>query len=97
MNRKILIAAAAIAAISIKPASAQVVIQMGAITCQQFIDADLERKALVASWLGGYYSASKNLNVYESRYAKRNAAVAMKYCKKHKQETVLDAVMKTAH
>jgi hypothetical protein len=97
MNRKLLIAAALLAGFAAKPASAQVVIQMDQITCQQFLDADLDRQLLVAAWVGGYYSGSKNLNVFESRYAKRNKAVIFKYCKKHKTDSFLTSFMKVAH
>jgi acid stress chaperone HdeB len=97
MNRKLLIAAALLAGFAAKPASAQVMIQMDQITCQQFMDADPDRQLLVASWLGGYYSATKNLNVFDSAYAKRNTDVAMKYCKEHKKDSVLSVVLKTAH
>jgi len=97
MNRKLIAIAALLAAFSAKPASAQVIIQMGAITCGDFLAADPDRQVLVASWVGGYYSASKNLNVFDSRYAKRNADVAIKYCKAHKQDSFLSVVMQTAH
>jgi acid stress chaperone HdeB len=97
MNHKFFVAAAALAAFSAKPVSAQVVVQMDQITCQQFLDAPIERQILIASWAGGYYSGSKNLNVFESRYAKRNSEVAMKYCRKHKKDSFLSVVMKTAH
>lgn len=97
MNRKLIAVAALLAAFSAQPASAQVVVQMGAITCEDFLAADPDRQVLIASWVGGYYSASKNLNIFDSSYAKRNADVALKYCKKHKQDSFLSVVMQTAH
>ncbi|WP_294541455.1 HdeA/HdeB family chaperone [uncultured Rhodoblastus sp.] len=97
MNRKLLIAAAALAAISVKPALAQVVVNMDQITCQQFLDAPPERQALIASWVGGYFSATKNLNLFELRYAKRNTAVIVKYCKKNKKDSFLSSFLKVAH
>ena len=97
MNRKFIVAAALVAAFAAKPASAQVVIQMDQITCQQFMDADIDRQLLIGSWVGGYYSGSKNLNVFDTAYAKRNAEVALKYCKEHKADSFMSVVMKTAH
>lgn len=97
MNRKLIVAAALFAAFAATPASAQVVIQMDQITCQQFMDADVDTQLLVGSWIGGYYSASKNLGVFDSAYAKRNIEVAVKYCKEHKADSLLSVVMKTAH
>ena len=97
MNRKLLIAVAAFAALSARPALAQVVIQVDQITCQQFLDAPSERQILIASWVGGYFSATKNLNVFESRYAKRNTDVIFKYCKKNKKDSFLNSFLKVAH
>jgi hypothetical protein len=97
MNRKLLIAAAVLAAFSARPAFAQVVIQMDQITCQQFLEADPERQLVIGSWAGGYYSGSKNLNLFQSNYAKRNTDVIFKYCKAHKKEAFLASFMKEAH
>jgi acid stress chaperone HdeB len=97
MNRKLLIAVAALAAISAKPALAQVVVQMDQISCGQFLDAPPERQILIASWVGGYYSGSKNLNMFQSDYAKRNTDVIVKFCKEHKKDSFLESFMKLAH
>jgi acid stress chaperone HdeB len=97
MNRKLIAAAAVLAAFAAKPASAQVVIQMAEITCQQFLDAEPGRQVLIGSWMSGYYSASKNLNMFDVDYAARNAEVVMEFCRKHKSESFMAAVEKTAH
>ncbi|MCW2273742.1 hypothetical protein GJ654_17070 [Rhodoblastus acidophilus] len=97
MNRNLFVAVALLAAFAGRPASAQVVLQMDQITCRQFLDADPERQILIGSWVGGYYSASKNLNIFQSIYAKRNTEVAVKYCEKHKDDSFLNVWMKTAH
>ena len=97
MNRKLLIAAALLAAFAAQPASAQVLINMDQITCQDFLNAPPERQILIASWVGGYYSGSKNLNVFQSAYAKRNTDVIFKYCKEHKKDSFLASFLKVAH
>jgi hypothetical protein len=97
MNRKLLVAAALFAAFAARPAAAQVVIQMDQITCQQFLEAGPERQLVIGSWAGGYFSGSKNLNLFQSNYAKRNASVIFKYCKAHKKEGFLASFMKEAH
>lgn len=42
------------------PAHAQVVIDLSVLTCKQLLDLDAERQALISSWMGGYFSATKN-------------------------------------
>jgi acid stress chaperone HdeB len=86
----ILVMAAAIAA------KAQVVIEMSQITCKQFMTSDPDRKELVASWMSGYFSASKNLNVLDFRYVERNRKVVETYCKKRPGETLMSAIQKNA-
>jgi acid stress chaperone HdeB len=94
--RKILIIAAAAAAFSTLPAKAQVSVDMSLITCQQFMDAPHERQELIANWMRGYFSATKNLTTVDMRYVKRNTAKALGYCKRHKKDTLFKVIEKTA-
>ncbi len=79
---------------SVAPASAQVVIDLSLITCEQLLDSDSERQALISSWMSGYFSATKNLNELDFRYVKRNTKVVGNYCKTHKSDTVMNAMQK---
>jgi acid stress chaperone HdeB len=97
MNRKLLISAALLAVFSASEASAQVVIQMDQVTCKQYMAADPDTQAIIGSWLSGYYSASKNLNVFQSIYFKRNKEKGLAYCKKHKDAPLMGAMEKIAH
>jgi acid stress chaperone HdeB len=94
MNRKIVASCVALLFTSIVPASAQVVIDLSLITCKQLLDSDVERQALISSWMSGYFSATKNLNVLDFQYVKRNAKVVGNYCKTHKSDTVMNAMQK---
>lgn len=76
------------------PAKAQVTIDLSLITCKQLLAAEPERQALISSWMSGYFSASKNLNVVDLRYVQRNQKVIGNYCKTHKSDTVMNAMQK---
>jgi|SRR4051812_33180038 acid stress chaperone HdeB len=78
----------------IAPASAEETIDLSLITCRQLLAAEPERQLLISSWMAGYFSASKNLNVIDFRYAERNGKVVGKYCKTHKSDTVMNAMQK---
>jgi acid stress chaperone HdeB len=78
----------------ITPAHSQVVIDLSLISCKQLLESDSERQLLIVSWMGGYFSATKNLNEIDIRYVKRNANVVGKYCKTHKSDTVMNAMQK---
>ena len=96
MKTKAMLVAAVFVTGATTPAKAQVVIEMSLITCKQYMDADPDRKELVASWLSGYFSASKNLNVLDFGYVARNKRVVGNYCKKRPGETLMSAIEKNA-
>ena len=75
-------------------AKAQVVVDLSLITCKPLLESDQERQTLISSWMAGYFSASKNLNIVDFRYVKRNGNVIGKYCKTHKSDTVMNAMQK---
>ncbi len=93
MKSAICIATAAVVLSLVSPAKAQV-IDLSLITCKDLLAADTERQVLIASWMSGYFSASKNLNVLDFRYTERNGRVVSKYCKSHKSDTVMNAMQK---
>ena len=96
MNIKAILVAAILAIGAAIPAKAQVVIDMSLITCKQFMSSDPGRKEMVASWMSGYFSASKDLNVVDFGYVERNRKVVEAYCKKRPGETLLSAIQKNA-
>jgi acid stress chaperone HdeB len=90
------LAAAMLASVAAWPAKAQVVIDMSLITCKQFGTSDADRRELIASWMSGYFSASKSLNMLDFRYVERNTRVIRAYCKTHPGETLMSAIQKKA-
>jgi acid stress chaperone HdeB len=95
MKTKLILAAAMLA--FTVPAKAQVALDVSLITCGQFLDLPDANKALVGSWVGGYFSSSRNLTTIDSRYVKRNDEVIADYCKEHKAAPLLESVMKEFH
>lgn len=95
--RKLALVAAAGAALFAAPAGAQVVIDMSLITCKEMLEmekSDPATASLVTSWMGGYFSATKNLTTIDMRYAKRNFQKVNAYCKKMPKTTLMDAIEK---
>jgi len=96
MVRGSLYLAAAVLVSAPSAVSAQVVLDMSLITCRQFLDSPPERQELIHSWVGGYYSASKNLATVDFRYVARNQKAVSDYCRKNGREGLLSAVQKVA-
>ena len=76
------------------PARAQGILDLSLLTCKQLLNADADMQRLISSWMAGYFSASKNLSVVDFRYTERNTRVVGSYCKTHKSETVMNAMVK---
>jgi acid stress chaperone HdeB len=76
------------------PARSQGILDLSLITCKQLLNADADMQRLISSWMAGYFSASKNLSVVDFRYTERNTKVVGSYCKTHKSETVMNAMVK---
>src|SRR5215211_7389915 len=60
MHPKILTTAALLVVIPTLPARAQTMVDMSLISCDQFLKSPSERKAVLSSWMGGYFSSMKN-------------------------------------
>jgi acid stress chaperone HdeB len=76
------------------PAQSQGILDLSLITCKQLLETDTDMQRLISSWMAGYFSASKNLSVVDFRYTERNTKVVGSYCKTHKSETVMNAMVK---
>src|SRR5215218_5976853 len=95
MHSKTIAIAALLAASSIVPARAQTIVDMSLISCDQFLKSPQERKDVLSAWMGGYFSATKNVATVDARYVVRNSQKVATYCKKAKSETLISAVQRT--
>ncbi|WP_395667182.1 HdeA/HdeB family chaperone, partial [Methylocella sp.] len=71
-------------------------VDMSLITCKQFKDLAADRRAVVHSWMSGYFSASKNLTKIDPRYVERNTEVVMKSCASNSNAKLMTVIEKEA-
>ena len=95
MDPKAIAIAALLAASSAVPARAQTIVDMSLISCDQFLKSPQERKDVLSAWMGGYFSAMKNLATIDARYVVRNSRKVASYCKNAKSETLMSAIQRT--
>lgn len=95
MKTKLILAAAMIA-FAAPAAKAQVVIDMSLLTCGEYLKSPEADRAMISSWMSGYFMSSKNLLNVDMRYVKRNHEVIGKYCKRHPKDKLMDAIAKNA-
>ena len=78
------------------PASAQVLLDMSLLKCRDFMEAPADRQELIAAWMSGYFNASRNQPTVDlSRFA-TNKKLVEKYCKRRKNENLMNAIRKAA-
>src|SRR4051812_14571023 len=95
MQTKVMTTAVLLVVISITPSRAQTIVDMSLISCDQFLKSPSERKAVLSSWMGGYFSSQKNLATIDARYVTRNSQKVSQYCGKARNETLMSAIQRT--
>ena len=94
MTPKAIATAALLAALSATPVRAQLVVDMSLISCDQFLKSPQERRDVLSAWMGGYYSAMKNLATIDARYVVRNSKKIANYCRTARNETLMSAIQR---
>ena len=96
MCRKAAVVVAGLIGLATWPTHAQLNVDMNRLTCRDFLSYDAETKNLVAYWMSGYYSASRNNDVLDFQRLQRNAERVVAYCKKHRSDPLPKAINKNA-
>ena len=79
-----------------QPGPGQIKVDMSLITCKQYLSSDADRQEMIAYWMSGYFRASRSQPIFDfQRFANNKRAVG-NYCKKHRGETVVSAIQKSA-
>jgi len=73
-------------------ASAQVTIDVGKITCNQFALYKVSDPDTIAVWLHGYYSGKRGNTVVEVEKLKANVKELRDYCLQNPDKPLLEAV-----
>ena len=74
----------------VSTALAQVTIDVGKITCDQYV-LDKADARTVAVWLNGFYAGRLNKTVVDTQQLERDAARVAQYCMSHRDMVVMQA------
>ena len=86
------VAVALLTANSYSPVKAQVILEMSALTCHNYLEAPPERQNLMAAWMSGYFNAARNMPTVDfGRYATNKRLVA-EHCRAHRDENLMRAI-----
>ena len=78
------------------PGGGQITIDMSLITCKQYSSSDAARREFIASWISGYFRASRSQPVFDFQRFANNKKAVENYCKKRGGETLMSAIQNTA-
>jgi acid stress chaperone HdeB len=94
--RRLFAAAALLIAGVYGPANGQVLLDVSSLKCKDYMEAPPDRQELIAAWMSGYFNASRNQPTVDlSRFA-TNKKLVEKYCKRRKNENLMNAIQKAA-
>ena len=86
------VAIAILTASSYGPVKAQVIVEMSALTCRNYLEAPPERQNLITAWMSGYFNAARNMPTVDfGRYATNKRLVA-EHCRAHRDENLMRAI-----
>lgn len=96
MLSKFIASAIVASAVIATEAKAQVVLDMTMLTCKQYLEADKTRQDLIAAWMSGYFNAARGNPVFNATLFQQNRNRVAAYCKKHRPETMMSAIQRSA-
>ena len=80
------------AAAGFTTARAQVLLDVGKITCDQFAGYKITNPQNISNWLSGYYNAKRGNTVLDTQELATSATRLRDYCLVHPQVPVMQAV-----
>jgi len=86
------VATSILTASSYGQAKAQVIVEMSALTCRNYLEAPPERQNLITAWMSGYFNAARNMPTVDfGRYATNKRRVE-EHCRAHRDENLMRAI-----
>lgn len=87
--KKFAFAAVVVAMFAPSVCSAQVQIDMGRVTCGQYLAMDTDSQRDFAAWMSGWFNQKHGYTFIDISAYHRNVDNVMKFCADHPQETVM--------
>ena len=80
MRRTSIVGGLVLSSIVFATASAQVVVDVSKITCDQYVHSKITTPNLIAAWLSGYYNAKRNNKIVDLDTLEDNVSKVTNYC-----------------
>src|SRR5271166_5853016 len=90
--RYAVVAAALLIATGYSAVKAQVILEMSALTCKNYLEAPTDRQELMAAWMSGYFNAARNMPTVDFGRFETNKKLVAKYCRGHRNANLMRAI-----
>ena len=96
MRRTSIVGGLVLSSIVFATASAQVVVDVSKITCDQYVHSKITTPNLIAAWLSGYYNAKRNNKIIDLETLEDNVSKVTNYCydEKNFKVPIMEAIVK---
>jgi len=96
--KKFAMAGLVLAVCTAAPAEAQVTLDVGKITCGQFVSYKVTNPKYISVWLSGFYHGKRNSTVIELQNVKDNAKNVRSFClqSSNRKMLLVDAAARVA-
>ena len=78
------------------PVTGQIKIDMSLVTCREYLNADPDRRDMIAAWMSGYFLASRGQAIFDFNRFANNKRVVGSFCKKNGSQTIMSAIQRSA-
>ncbi len=78
------------------PVKAQIILEMSALTCKNYLEAPPDRQELIAAWMSGYFNAARNMPTVDFGRFATNKKLVTKYCRGHRNANLMRAIQTAA-
>jgi acid stress chaperone HdeB len=89
------VVAVLLTASSYSAVKAQVLLEMSALTCRNYLEALPDRQELMAAWMSGYFNAARNMPTVDFGRFTTNQKLVAKYCRAHRDANLMRAIQTT--
>lgn len=77
-------------------AKAQLILEMSALKCKDYLEAPLDRQEWIAAWMSGYFNQERNMPTVDFKRFATNKRLVANYCQRRKNDNLMSAIRKVA-
>ena len=77
-------------------ARSQMILEMSALKCKDYLEAPIDRQEWIAAWMSGYFNQERNMPMVDFKRFATNQRLVVNYCQRRKNDNLMGAIRKVA-